>query len=128
LIADRIDPVVRILALLLILAVSVASVAIAATAAESKRVETRVSLELGPEIGHFSATVHAKREVCVRHRKVRVLRTQSHNPVGSDRANGRGRYSLRTGEVSGSWFAKVKPKTIAGTFCKGDRSATREAG
>ena len=118
----------RILALAMIVGVVVSVLAIAAAGAENKRVGTRVSLELGPEVGHFSGTVHSNRGVCVRHRKVRVLRTQSHEAVGSDRANAQGRYSLNTQEMSGSWFAKVKPKTIAGTFCKGDRSATREAG
>ena len=126
-IADRITAV-KILADALIVGVSIWTLAITATGTENKRVATQVSLELGPEVGHFSGVIRANREVCVRHRKVQVLRTQSHQAVGSDRANARGRYSVQSDEVSGSWFAKVKPKTIAGTFCKGARSASYEAG
>jgi hypothetical protein len=104
--------------------------ALAAIALAAGKVESKVTLELGPEPGHFSGTVKAEDAACTEGRKVRIIRDTPppKETVGSDRTNLNGRYSLHSDEQSGSWYARVRPETIAGTFCKGDRSTVHSAG
>jgi hypothetical protein len=48
--------------------------------------------------------------------------------VGKDFSDINGLWSERTEELSGSWYAKLKPERRGGLFCKGDKSAVRAAG
>ena len=113
------------LVLTVLLALSMAALG---GAAINKRVGSSVSLQLGPDVGLFRGTVSSNAEACIRHRKVRIIRAESGETVGSDRANAKGRYRLQSNEQSGQWYAKVRPKQIGGVFCKGDRSTVRSAG
>ena len=99
-----------------------------ATAASAKKVQSQVSLTLGPDVGLFRGSVSSNSAACIRHRKVYIVRAESGDAVGSDRANSSGRFRVQSQEQSGSWFARVKPKRIGGQFCKGDKSSVQSAG
>ena len=110
-----------LVALTAVLMLAVAAVALAGSAAG----ETTISLRLGPEPGKFHGKVRVAAPDCLPNRKVVVKRAfGDYAKVGSDRTDNEGRYEIETGERSGSWFAKVKPRN----GCPGAKSKTRSAG
>jgi hypothetical protein len=107
----------------------VALVAVASALAETSEPST-VTLELGPEVGHFHGKVQSdRRNICERNRRVVIKRNDPvNNTVGRDHTNRRGRYSLHTSEMSGSWYAIVRRKVTGQVVCQSDRSPARSAG
>jgi hypothetical protein len=113
----------RLLALTAVLALAVVMGASAAAAPIAG--ETTLSLKLGPAPGQFSGKVKVAAPDCLPNRKVVIKRAfGDYAKVGSDRTDSAGHYEIQTGERSGSWFAKLKPKG----GCPGAKSKTRSAG
>jgi hypothetical protein len=112
----------RLVALPAALAITLALVASAGAGLPGS---THLSLKLGPAPGQFSGKVKVAAPDCLPNRKVVVKRAfGDYAKVGSDRTDSEGRYEIQTGERSGSWFARLKPKG----GCPGANSKTRSAG
>lgn len=102
----------------------------AALALGSTKVDSKTSLNLGPQQGEFTGVVTADDPKCVSGRKVVVYRleTSGKTKVAKDFSDINGLWKRKTDESSGTWFAKLKPERRAALYCKGDKSAQRSAG
>ena len=114
--------------------------AVAATGAPPKKVKSRVTIHFAPGTSsdpsdpyansRFFGKVSSKKKKCKRRRTVKVIEI-GQGPIGSDKTNRRGRYSVRGGGALGpdeydefdSFYAKVKKKRKGNVLCKGARSA-----
>jgi hypothetical protein len=117
----------------LVVSAGLLAVVLAATAfAGAGRIESSVSLQLGPEPGKFKGHVRSDVERCVKRRRVVIKKKRPGNdvPVAEGRTGVEGRYVFRTGEQSGSWYAQIRGENLGPSDvpCKGDRSRTRSAG
>lgn len=114
----------------LALAVLTVPLVAAAAALAATRVDSKTSLNLGPQPGKFTGAVTADDPGCVAGRKVIVYRVfpAPKTKVARDFSDINGLWSRRTDEQSGTWFAKLKPERRGGLYCKGDKSPTRAAG
>ena len=106
------------------------SLVVAAAALAATRVDSKTSLNLGPQPGKFTGVVTADDPKCVSGRKVVVYRDfpEPKTKVAKDFSDINGLWSRRTDEQSGTWFAKLKPERRGGLYCKGDKSPRRAAG
>ena len=102
----------------------------AALALGSTKVESKTSLNLGPQQGQFTGVVTADDPKCVSGRKVLVYRLETDGKVkvAKDFSDINGLWKRNTDEQSGTWFAKLKPERRGGLYCKGDKSPHRSAG
>jgi len=114
----------------LTLAALTVSLVAAATALAANRVDSKTSLNLGPQPGKFTGVVTADDPKCVSGRKVIVYRVfpGPKTKVARDFSDINGLWSRRTDEQSGTWFAKLKPERRGGLYCTGDKSPQRSAG
>ena len=115
---------------LALLAAAVTVLALAAYAFAATHVDSKTSLSLGPQPGTFSGVVTADDPKCVSGRKVFVYRVvpEPKEKVAKDFSDINGIWKRQTDELSGSWFAKLKPERRGGLYCKGDKSPHRSAG
>lgn len=113
----------------LILCALAASLALAAPVLAATRVDSKTSLNLGPASGQFSGVVTAEDPRCVSGRKVFVVRVEPDKAkVARDFSDINGLWKRNTDELSGAWYAKLKPERRGGLYCKGDKSPVRAAG
>ena len=93
-------------------------------------VKSKTSLVLGPQPGTFAGAVTADDPKCVSGRKVFVYRIVPgpKEKVAKDFSDINGFWKRQTEELSGAWFAKLKPERRGGLYCKGDKSPRRSAG
>jgi hypothetical protein len=114
----------------LVCAVALLGLSAVALGSGAKPVDSKVSMGLGPQPGQFSGAVRADDPGCVAGRKIHVIRLvpEPKEKIGKDFSDINGLWSERTDELSGSWYAKLKPERRGGLFCKGDKSAVRAAG
>ena len=114
------------------LAVAAVAVSLVATAAAlaATPVDSKTSLNLGPQPGKFTGVVTADDPKCVSGRKVIVYRAfpEPKTKVARDFSDINGLWKRGTDEQSGTWFAKLKPERRGGLYCKGDKSPRRSAG
>jgi hypothetical protein len=113
-----------------LICVLAASLLPAALALGAKTVDSKTSLNLGPNPGQFTGVVRADDLGCVAGRKIHVVRIEPgpKEKVARDFSDINGLWSRRTDELSGAWYAKLKPERRGGLFCKGDKSPVRAAG
>ena len=101
-----------------------------AFALAATHVDSKTSLVLGPQPGTFSGAVTADDSECVSGRKVLVYRIVPgpKEKIAKDFSDINGLWKRQTEELSGTWFAKLKPERRGGLYCKGDKSPQRSAG
>lgn len=90
-----------------------------------------VTLKLGPTQGLFRGAVHSQVRECVANRKVRIVEVEgdSTTRIARGLASNDGHYAIQTGEVSGTWFAKVKRIDIGGGYhCAAAKTKVKSAG
>jgi hypothetical protein len=107
-----------------------ASLLTAAFAFGATHVKSKTSLDLGPRPGTFVGVVTADDPKCVAGRKVFVVRVEPEpkEKVARDFSDINGIWKRQTDELSGTWYAHVKPERRGGLYCKGDKSPERSAG
>jgi hypothetical protein len=129
-----------------ILALGLAAVlgfgAVAATGAAPKKVKSKVTIKFDPGTSsdpsdpyansrfHGKVSSKKKKKKCRKGRMVKVIEVDQ-GPIGHDKTNNKGKYSVRGGGALGpdeydefhSFYAKVKKKKKGNVLCKGAKSA-----
>lgn len=114
----------------LVCTVALLAVSAVAVASTAKPIDAKVTMHLGPQPGEFGGVVRADDFGCTAGRKIHVIRIEPgpKAKIVRDFSDINGLWRKRTDELSGAWYAKLKPDRRGNLFCKGDKSPVRAAG